>query len=197
MEVEPTVESSLQHILKNRLAKNELRQKFKTNRQEYNRDRRIFLANANHSGIQQQQYPAFKRPDIILLITATIREEHQRLVKQYKNSLAARESNQKIRLKQEELEQRIRELPLQIKALEDLRELWRALQNYVADLKLTNRMAYMFEEQNRNILQTIFEIVKLDQPHIDLFIQCFSKDCLPKWNELLGSPFKWSLFFTK
>jgi hypothetical protein len=92
------------------LAKNELQRKYKVSRREYNSERRRFLSN-----FQQQFSPAVKtRPEIIPLITATIREEHQRLVKQYRNSLAARDSNQKIRLKQTELEERIRELPLKI-----------------------------------------------------------------------------------
>lgn len=67
----------------------------------------------------KKPYPIKTRPDIIPLITATIREEHQRLVKKHHNTLLALESlntNQRsVRLKTHELEQRFRELPLKIK----------------------------------------------------------------------------------
>lgn len=83
--------------------------------------------------------------------------------------------------------------------LEDLRDLWRALQNYAEDLHLTNRMAFILEKEQKNIMQTVYAMVKpSDQPHIDLFVECFkTKECILKWKELLGSPIKWQIFFTK
>jgi hypothetical protein len=80
-----------------------------------------------------------------------------------------------------------------------LRDLWRALQNYAEDLHLTERMAYLLEAEKKDIVQTVYAIVKpSDQLHIDLFVECFkTKECIVKWKELLGSPTKWQLFFAK
>lgn len=141
-------------MYENRLAKNLLKSKYKISRQDYNRERRRFMQDNDF----QQQYAVKPRPEIWTLITATIREEHQRLVKQHKNSIAAYESlgnsQKSVRLKHAELEQRIRVLPLQIQGLEDLRDLWRALQNYAVDLDQNDKMAYFIEKEKKNIVET-------------------------------------------
>jgi predicted nuclease with TOPRIM domain len=170
---------------------------YKVSRQDYNKERRRQLLDNNY-----QQIHIRARPEIITLITATIREENQRLVKQHKNSLSALESlssNQKsIRLKHNELKERIQELPMKIQGLEDLRDLWRALQKYAEELNQLDRVAHLIEKDYKNIVQTLYIMVyPRDQRNIDLFVECFkTQECIQKWKELIGTPEKWKSFFT-
>lgn len=58
-------------------------------------------------------------------------------------------------------------------------------------------MAYLMENEQKNIIQTLCAVIPCDQPHIDLFILCFkTPECIEKWRQLIGDPEKWKAFFT-
>ena len=74
---------------------------------------------------------------LVAKMNTLVREEHQRLVKQHRNTQnsyqALTDSTKNVRLTREQIRSRIAELPHCIQALEDLRELWRALVIYASN----------------------------------------------------------------
>lgn len=91
----------------------------------------------------------------ITRMNATIRYFHQNAIKRKSNlavSVHNLENNRMCRLSEEDIRNRITELPVQIQALEDLRDLWRGVSTYASDTKRLPELLHMLDKEELSIL---------------------------------------------
>ncbi|KAI6181293.1 hypothetical protein M3Y98_00813700 [Aphelenchoides besseyi] len=133
---------------------------------------------------------------LITEINALMRSEYHRLKQSEKqakvslNSTANRRHPRALPVK--ECERRLAEIPKHLRALSDMRTLFRALVSYVAKNELDDQFAYMLNVEQLSILDSINRIVKpLNQSVIESFISCIP-DNQKRWCSLIGNVEKWN-----